>query len=80
MCGLVRKPNSSYPTLWVSGAYVTNFDSTASFGSDLRLPLGNIIDGGDVPYLGVIAAMEIYVGIMEGVPGPLNKDYESDML
>ena len=30
----VRKPKSSYSTLWVNGAYVYNFDSIASFGSD----------------------------------------------
>ena len=63
----VRKPKSSYSTLWVNGAYVTNFDSNASFGSDQKPTLGNIIDGGDVPFLGTIAAMEIYVGITEGV-------------
>ena len=65
----VRKPKSSYSTLWVNGAYVSNFDSTASFGADQKLTLGNIIDGGDVPFLGAIAAMEIYVGITEVVPG-----------
>ena len=64
----VRKPKSSYSTLWVNVSYVTNFYSNASFGSDQRLTLGNIIDG-DVPFLGTIAAMEIYVGITEGVPG-----------
>ena len=62
----VRKPKSSYSTLWVNGSYVSNFDSTASFG--------NIIDGGDVPFLGTIAVMEIYVGITEGVPGPVKKE------
>ena len=41
----VRKPKSSYSTLWINGAYVSNFDSTASFGSDQKLTLGNIIDG-----------------------------------
>ena len=45
------KIGNSYSTLWVNGAYVSNFDSTASFGSDQRLTLGNIIDGGDVPFL-----------------------------
>ena len=48
----VRKPKSSYSILWVNGADVSNFDSTASFGSDQRLTLGNIIDGGGVPFLG----------------------------
>ena len=53
MCGeWVRKPKSSYSTLWVNRAYVSNFDSTASFGSDQKLTLGNIIDGGDVPFPG----------------------------
>ena len=70
----VRKPTSSYSTLWVNGSYVTNFDSTASFGSDQLLTFGNIIDGGDVPFLGTIAAMEIYIGITEGVPGPVKKE------
>ena len=70
----VRKPKSSYSTLWVNGAYVSNFDSTASFRSDQRLTLGNIIDGGGVPFLGTIAAMEIYAGITEGVPGPVKKE------
>ena len=50
------------------------FESTASFGSDQRLILGNIIEGGDVPFLGAIAAMEIYVGITEGGPGPIKKE------
>ena len=59
----VRKPKNSYSTLWVNGAYASNFDSTASFGSDQRLTLGNIIDGGGVPFLGAIAAMEIYIYI-----------------
>ena len=69
----VRKPKSSYSTLWVNGAYVSNFDSTASVGSDQRLTLGNI-DGGGVPSLRAMAAMEIYAGITEGVPGPLKKE------
>ena len=69
----VRKPKSSYSTLWVNGAYASNFDSTASFGSDQRLTLGNIIDGGGVPFLGAIAAMEVYAGITEGAPGPIKK-------
>ena len=30
----VKKQKSSYSTLWVNEAYVSNFDSTASFGSD----------------------------------------------
>ena len=68
----VRKPESSYSTLWANGAYVSNFDSTASFRSDQKVTLGNVIDGGDVPFLGTIAAMEIiYIGITEGVPGPV---------
>ena len=57
----VRKRKSSYSTLWVNGAYVSNFDSTASFGSDQQLTLGNIIDEGDVPFLGTIVAMEFLV-------------------
>ena len=40
----------------LNGSYVVNFDSTASLGSDQRLTLGNILDGGDVPFLGTIAA------------------------
>ena len=69
----VKKPKSSYSSLWVNGSYVTNFDSTASFGSDQRLTLGNIIDG-DVPSLGTIAAMKIYTGITEGVSGPIKEE------
>ena len=42
--------------------------------SDQRVTLGNIIDGGGVPFLGAIAAMEIYAGITEGVPGPIKKE------
>ena len=61
----VRKPKSSYSTLWVNGAYVSNFDSTASFVSDQKLTLGNIIDG-DVPFLGAITAMEIYAVSRKG--------------
>ena len=53
----------SYSTLWVNGAYVSNFDAAASFGSDQRITLGNSIDGGDVTFLGTIVAMEIYIGI-----------------
>ena len=70
----VRKPKISYSTLLVNGSYVSNFDSTASFGSDQKLTLGNIIDGGDVTFLGTIGAMEIYAGITERVPGPLKKE------
>ena len=70
----VKKPKSSYSSLWVNISYVTNFDSTTSFGSDQRLTLGNIRDGGDVPFLGTIAAMEIYTGITEGMPGPIKEE------
>ena len=66
-----KSPKSSYSSLWVNGSYVTNFDSTASSGSDKRLTLGNIRDGGDVPFLGDIAAMEIYSCITQGVPACL---------
>ena len=65
----VKKSKSSYSSLWFNGSYVTNFDSTVSSGSNQRVTLGNIRDGGDVPFLGTIAAMEIYTGISEGVPG-----------
>ena len=54
-----------------NGSYVTNFNSTASSGSDQRITLGNIRDGEDIPFLGSISAMEMYVGITEGVPGPI---------
>ena len=70
----VKKPKTSYSSLWVNRSYVTDFDSTASFGSDQKLTLGNIIDGGDVPFLGTIASMEIYMGITEGVPGPIKEE------
>ena len=71
---LGSRPKSFYSSLWVNGSYVTNFDSTASFGSDQRLTLGNIIDGGDLPFLGTNAAMEIYTGITEGVPDPIKEE------
>ena len=67
----VEKPKSSYSSLWVNGSYVTNFDSTASSGSDQRITLGNIRDGGDIPFLGTMAALKIETGITEGVPGPI---------
>ena len=53
---------------WVNGSYVTNFDSTAAFGSDQRLILGNI-RGGET-----FAAMEIYTCITEGVPGHIKEE------
>ena len=68
------KPKSSYSSLWVNRSYLTNFDTTVSFVSDYRLTLGNIIDGGDVPFLRTIAAMEIYTGITEGVPDPIKEE------
>ena len=37
----IKKPKSSYSSLWVNGSYVTNFDSTVSSGSDQRITLGN---------------------------------------
>ena len=70
----VKRPKSSYSSLWVNGSYITNFDSTASFGSDQRLTLGNIRYGGDVPFLRTIAAMKIYTGITEGVPSPIKEE------
>ena len=71
---MLKKPRSSYSSLWVNGFYVTKFDSTASFVADEKLTPGNIIDGGDVPFMGTIAAMEIYAGITEGVPGPIKEE------
>ena len=70
----VKSPKSSYSSLWVNGSYVTNFDSTASSGSHQRLTLGNICDGGDIPFLGTIGRMEIYTGITEGVPDPIKEE------
>ena len=73
----VRRPKSSYSSLWVNGFYVTNVNSTAPSGSDQRVTHGNIRDGGDIPFLHhcyTIAAMEIYVGIIEGVPGPIKEE------
>ena len=67
-------PKSSYSSLWVNGSYVTNFNSTASSVSDQKITLGNIRNGGDIPFLGTIAAMEIYVGITKGVPGPIKEE------
>ena len=83
----VKRTKSSYSSLWVNGFYVTNFDSTALSGSDQRITLGNIRDGGDIPFLGTIAAIEIYTGITEGVPGPIKgetmkalcRDYKVDI-
>ena len=68
----VKMPKNSYSSLWVNGSYVTN--STASSGSDQRITIGKICDGGDIPFLGTIAAMEIYMGITEGVPGPIKEE------
>ena len=65
---------SSYSSLWVNGSYVTNFNSTASSSSDQRITLGNIRDGGDIQFLRTIAAMEIYTGMTEGVPGPIKEE------
>ena len=70
----VKKPKCPYSSLWANGSYATNFDSIPSFGSGQRLTLENIRDGGDVPFLGTIAAMEIYTGITEGVPGPIKEE------
>ena len=67
-------PKSSYSSLWVNGSYVTNFNSTASSGSDQRITLGNIRDGGGIPFLGTIAAIEIYTRITEGVSGPIKEE------
>ena len=69
--GSRRVPTQHYG---LDGAYVSNFDSTAAFGSDQKLTLGNIIDGGGVPFQGTIAAMELYMGITEGVPRPIKKE------
>ena len=70
----VTRPKGSYSSLWVNGSYVTNFNSTASSGSDQRITLGNIRDGGDIPFPGTIAAMEIYAGITEGVPDTIKEE------
>ena len=43
-------------------------------GSDQRITLGNIRDGGDIPFPVTIAAMEIYADIAEEVPGPIKDD------
>ena len=59
----VKKPKSSYSSIWVNGSYITNFDSTVSSGSNQRLALENIRD-----------AMEIYTGITEGVPGTIMEE------
>ena len=70
----VKRPKSSYSSFWVNGSYVTNFNSTASSGSNQRITLGNIRDGGDTPFLGTIYAMEIYVGFTEGVPSHIKEE------
>ena len=43
----VKRQMSSYSSLWVNGTYLTNCNSTALSGSDQRITLGNIHDGGD---------------------------------
>ena len=53
----VKRLKSSYSSSWVNASYVTYFNSTASSGSDQIITLGNIRDGGDLPFLGTIAAM-----------------------
>ena len=70
----VKRPKSSYTTLWVKGVYATNFDSSVSFGSSQKITLGNIRVGGDTPFRGTIAAMEIYAGITEGVHRPIKEE------
>ena len=70
----VKNPKSSYSSLWVNGSSVTNFDSTVLSGSNQRLTFVNIRNGGDVPFLRTIAAMEIYMGITKGVPGPIKEE------
>jgi len=48
----VKKPKSSSSSLWVNGAYVSNFDSECSFGEGITL--GNICNGGSIPVDGAI--------------------------
>ena len=69
----IKKPKSSYSSLWINGSYVTNFDLIRTRQLNQRLTLGNIRVGGDVQFLGTIDAMEIYTGIIEGVPGPIKE-------
>ena len=64
----VKRPKRSYSSLWVNRSYVTNFNSTASSGSDQRITLR---DRGDILFLGTVTAVEIYAGITEGLPGPI---------
>ena len=66
----VEAPKSSYSALWFNGRHATNFDSTPSYGSDITL--GNIRDSGVIPFLGSIAAMEVYTSD-EGVPDAIKK-------
>ena len=67
----VKRPKSSYSSLWVDGSDVTNFNSTASSGSDQRITLGNIRDGGDIPFLGTIT---------KGVRGPIKEEMMKTLL
>ena len=74
----VKRTNSSYSSLLVNGSYVTNFDSTASSGSDNRITFGDIRDGGDIPFLGNLCGYHHGIlefrGITEGVPGPIKEE------
>ena len=78
----VKRLKSSYSSLWVNGSYVTNFDLIRTRQLIQRLTLGNIRDGGDVPFLGTIDAMEIYTGagpIKEEIMKALCRDYKVDV-
>ena len=70
--GSRRVPTKNYGLMGLM--YLTSTVSTAASGSDQRLTLENIIDGGNVTFIGTIAAMEIYTGIREGVSGPVKKE------
>ena len=80
----VEAPKSSYSALWLNGRHGTSFDSTPSYGSDITL--GNIRDGGVIPFLGSIAAMEVYTSdegvhdaIKKAIMKTLCRDYKVDV-
>ena len=69
----VREPKTSYSQIWVNGAHATNFSGTEHVGGKHFMTIGNITDGGAIPFQEEIATLVLYVGIISGVPYALKK-------
>ena len=69
------------PILWFNGSYVTNFNSTASSGSDQRITRGNVRDGGDIQLLqyGNLRGYHRRGAIKEKIMKALCRDYKVDI-